>query len=339
MTVTARDVAAKAGVSVSTVSRALARPELVSPITQARIATIAQDLGYAPNPVARSLSVGRTYNLGLVVPDLENPFFSAVAKGVQSYARMLGYTTFIADTDENAAVEVELVKHLAGQADGVLLCSPRVDEDDILALSAITPLVVLNRPVPSIPSVSLDHADGMRQALRHLSALGHRVIAYAGGPPASWSGRMRRDCVLRALADDPVMEGVDLGHFPPVHHGGVAAADLALASGATAVIAHNDLMAIGLIQRLGLRDVRVPERMSVVGVDDIPQARLVSPPLTTVSAALHQLGRTAVDVILNPTPAPVEKLMPVDLIVRASTAEAPPEPGAASRIRRLVTTS
>jgi len=327
MAVTARDVAIRASVSVSTVSRALARPDLVSEETRLRIEAVAQELNYHPNSVARSLSTGRTYHLGLVIPDLENPFFASVAKGVQSYARQLGYSVFIADTDENITMEAELVHQLAPQVDGVLLCSPRCDSDQILALAAATPLVLLNRPIDSIDSVSFDNVDGVHQAIRHLWALGHRVIAYAGGPRASWSDQVRRQC-FHSFVEDLDMEAVDLGYFQPVHYGGMAAADLALASGATAILAYNDLVAIGLIQRLVIREVRVPQDISVVGIDGITQASFFSPAITTVAGSLHQLARTSVDALINPGLEPAERLLPVDLIVRASTAEPPPESGA-----------
>jgi len=326
MAVTARDVAIRAGVSVSTVSRALTHPDLVSEETRVRIETVAQELNYHPNSMARSLSTGRTHHVGLVVPDLENPFFSAIAKRVQAYARQLGYSVFIADTDENMTLEAELVHQLAPQVDGVLLCSPRCDPDQVLALAEATPLVLLNRPVESLSSVSFDNADGVHQAIRHLWALGHRIIGYAGGPRASWSDKVRRECFFTTV-EELGMKGVNLGFFQPVHHGGMAAGDLALASGATAVLAYNDLIAIGLVQRLIMREIHVPADISVVGIDGIAQASFFSPAITTVAGSLHQLASTAVDELVNPGTEPTERLLPVDLIVRASTAEAPPESG------------
>ena len=323
MAVTARDVAQRVGVSVSTVSRALGRPDLVSPATRQRVVAAADQLGYHPNLAARSLSTGRAFHLGLVIPDLENPFFASVAKGVQSYARQLGYAVFIADTDENPAQEIELVRQLSPQVDGVILCSPRSETESIRQLVGETPLVLVNRPLEQISSVSLDSSDGVRQAIRHLWALGHRVIAYAGGPRASWSNQVRRASFRQAAADADI-HPVDLGHFLPFNDGGLAAGDLALASGATAVIAFNDLMAIGVIQRLTARGARVPDDLSVVGFDGIDQSAYCSPSLTTVAGGLHQLGRSAVDALLDPPGQPTENLLPVDLIVRASTAEANP---------------
>jgi len=328
MVATARDVAARAGVSVSTVSRALTHPAMVSADTRHRVQAAADDLNYHPNAHARSLSTGRTYHLGLVVPDLENPFFAAVAKGVQSYARQLGYSVFIADTDENATLETELVAGLAPRVDGVLLCSPRSTPAQILGLVETTRIVLINRPVPTMTSINLDHADGIRQAIRHLWALGHRLVAYAGGPRASWSDHVRRTAFFDAIAAEPAMDGLDLGHFQPVHHGGMAAADLAIASGATAIITYNDLMGVGLAQRLALRGVRVPDDLSVVGSDGIAQAALFSPALTTIAGPLRQMGCVAVDALINPVRDVIERLLPVDLIVRSSTAEAPRGPEA-----------
>lgn len=326
MAVTARDVAQRVGVSVSTVSRALTRPDMVSPITRRRVAEAANELGYHANLAARSLSTGRASHIGLVIPDLENPFFASVAKGVQSYARQIGYAVFIADTDENPAQETELVSQLSPQVDGVILCSPRSESEVIYQLIGKTPLVLLNRPLDGINSISLDSADGIQQAIRHLWALGHRIIGYAGGPRASWSNQVRQESFHQAMSADATMQAVDLGHFLPFNDGGLAAGDLALASGVTAVIAFNDLMAIGLIRRLRSRGLRVPEDLSVVGFDGIDQSAYCSPALTTVVGGLRQLGRSAVDALLNPPMPPTENLLPVDLIVRASTAEASQSP-------------
>jgi DNA-binding LacI/PurR family transcriptional regulator len=147
--------------------------------------------------------------------------------------------------------------------------------------------------------VTVDNADGIRQALVHVHALGHRRIAYAGGPTGSWSDAQRRHGLEAAAGSLPDVELVDLGHFPAVFAGGVAAADLVTARGATAVLAHNDLVALGIVDRLRIRGVAVPGQVSVVGFDDVPAATQVSPALTTVSVPLGLLGRLAVDALLD----------------------------------------
>jgi LacI family transcriptional regulator/LacI family repressor for deo operon, udp, cdd, tsx, nupC, and nupG len=324
MAVTLRDVARAAGVSPATASRALSAPDLVAPERRELVQRVARELGYRPNRAARELITGRTGHLCLVVPDLENPFFSAVAKAVQARARTTGHAVVVADAEEDPQLEAELVAQLGAQADGVLLCSPRMSADDLADVAAgDRPVLLVNREGAGLPSVVVDNSDGVRQAVRHLHALGHRRLAYAGGPAGSWSDARRRDG-LAAL--DLGVEVVDLGAHAPVFAGGVAAADLALASGATAVLAHNDLMALGVLDRLRARGVRVPQDVSVVGFDDAPVATLVAPALTTVAVPLARLGRTAVDLLLTPreTTAP-RTVLPVELVVRASTAPPPPD--------------
>ncbi len=324
MAVTLRDVARAAGVSPATASRALSAPDLVAPERRELVQRVARELGYRPNRAARELITGRTGHLCLVVPDLENPFFSAVAKAVQARARTTGHAVVVADAEEDPQLEAELVAQLGAQADGVLLCSPRMSADDLADVAAgDRPVLLVNREGAGLPSVVVDNSDGVRQAVRHLHALGHRRLAYAGGPAGSWSDARRRDG-LAAL--DLGVEVVDLGAHAPVFAGGVAAADLALASGATAVLAHNDLMALGVLDRLRARGVRVPQDVSVVGFDDAPVATLVAPALTTVAVPLARLGRTAVDLLLTPREATAPRtVLPVELVVRASTAPPPPD--------------
>lgn len=323
MAVTLRDVARAAGVSAATASRALSTPDLVAPERRDAVRRAARELGYRPNRAARELITGRSGHLCLVVPDLGNPFFSTVAKAVQARARAAGHAVVVADAEEDPLLEAELVAQLGGQADGVVLCSPRMSADDLAAVAADGPPVLLvNRESPGLPSVVVDNRDAVRQAVRHLHALGHRRIAYAGGPHGSWSDARRRDG-LAALDLD--VEVVDLGAHAPVFAGGVAAADLAVAGGATAVLAHNDLMALGLVDRLRARGRRVPDDVSVVGVDDSPVATLVSPALTTVAMPLALLGRTAVDLLLGPHDD-ATRVLPVELVVRGTTAPPPDHP-------------
>jgi DNA-binding LacI/PurR family transcriptional regulator len=320
---TIREVAREAGVSPSTVSRALSTPEMVNPTTRERVLRVAQRLGYAANRAARGLITGRTGNLGLIVPDLANPFFPSVVKAIQAEARKLDYAVFLADTDEDPAAEIGLVRVLAKQVDGLVLCSPRAREEEIRELGGSSTLVMVNRRLGSVPSVVFDNADGMRQAVAHLHALGHRRVAWVGGPRTSWSTRDRIRG-LRAATAAADMELLVAGHFPPHFEGGVAAADLVIASGVTSVVAYNDLMALGLLGRLRDRGVRVPQDISVIGIDDIQMSRMSSPTLTTVSLAKEQAGRAAVDLLVSLLERPegvrnVRRELPTQLLVRGST--------------------
>lgn len=299
MAVSARDVARVAGVSVSTVSRALARPDEVAPETLAKVLDTARGMGYRPNLTARGLITGRTGMIGLIVPDIENPFFASVTKGVQARARAAGYAVMIADSDEDPSQEADLVKGMARQVDGIVLCSPRSPDQVIEDLALETTLVLVNRECGTVPAVLIDNLTGIRLTLDHLRALGHRTIAYVGGPVTSWSTRARLAAARAIVAEHPDTELIDLGSFQPYVSGGVAAADLVIASGATAVLACNDLVAFGLLDRLKHRGVRVPDDISVVGVDNIPMSALSSPALTSVGIPLVNCGRAGVDVLVN----------------------------------------
>jgi LacI family transcriptional regulator len=322
--VTVHDVARAAGVSISTVSRALATPDRVAAGTRDRVTAAARELGYRPNRAASVLRAGRTGALGLVVPDLANPYFATVAKGAQARAHERSLGLFVVDTDEDPELETEAIRSLAPQTDGILLCSPRA-VDDALAALAGRPVVLVNQHVEGLPSVVADHAGGMLRALEHLRALGHRRVAYVGGPASSWSDGRRREGLREAVERFDDVELVEVGAFRPQVAGGQAAADLVVASGATAVVTFNDLVAVGLVDRLRARGLRVPRDMSVVGCDDSYVASLVDPALTTLRTDLRAVGRRAVDMLVRMAgrsgeavedPPPLE----VELVVRESTA-------------------
>jgi LacI family transcriptional regulator len=267
------------------------------------------------------------------VPDLENPYFATVTKAVQARARAEGYEVFVADSDEDPDVEAELIGALAARTDGLVVASPRSGDEELRAALAGVTAVLASRELAAgpaddeTPCVSVDDADGVAQALGHLYALGHRKVGVAAGPSSSWSGG-RRVAGLKAAAEQRDVELVELGTFQPYFAGGTQAADYALASGVTAVVAFNDLMALGILDRLRHRGVDVPGEMSVVGFDDVQLATLVSPALTTVHAPLARLGRRAVDLLLarlrGGTSASSQ--LPVELTIRGSTGPVPAGP-------------
>jgi len=327
MAVTIKDVARVAAVSPSTVCRALSTPGMVRTATRERVERAVAELGYSPNRAARSLITGRTGTLGLIVPDLGNPFFPGVVKGIQARAREADHAVFLADTDEDPAAEIQLVRTLAKQVDGIVLCSPRMDERELRALAAEIPLVMLNRRVGRIPAVTFANGDGMRQAVTHLTALGHRRIAYVAGPRASWSNRERLRG-LRAATAGAGAELVELRGVQPRFDGGVAAADPVLATGVTAVIAYNDVIALGLLSRFNARGTAVPAAISVIGFDDIALAAMVHPSLTTVGLPMESCGRAGVDLLLGLLQnkerfATTRRELGTQLMVRASTGPPP----------------
>ncbi|BCJ56771.1 LacI family DNA-binding transcriptional regulator [Micromonospora endophytica] len=298
MPVTIRDVARASGVHISTVSRTFSAPHLVNPETRVRVLACAEDLGYRPNRAARALITGRTHNIGLIIADIANPFFPPLIKAAESQARHRDYHVFVADTNEDAAAEEELVHALAKQVDGVLLCSPRMSNSLIEQLSREVPLVVVNRQLAGLPCVLMDVGQGARLAIEHLARLGHRQIALLAGPRGSWTSReLRRAAGAAARAAGA--ELTVLGPNPPTENGGLAQAEQVRRAGVTAVLAYNDLMAIGLLEGLDALGVGVPQEVSVVGVDDITLSRLTRPKLTTVATPTAAAGRTAVDMLLQ----------------------------------------
>jgi DNA-binding LacI/PurR family transcriptional regulator len=316
-----------AGVSVATVSRSFTVPDTVATATRARVLAAAADLQYEPNRAARGLITGRTGNVGVIVPDLGNPYFHAVLKGAQARARQADYAVFVADGQESATEEEALISAMRKQVDGIVLCSSRLPTSKLAALDTVPTVVLLNRRVPGRPAVVLDSADGMKQAVRHLAELGHRRCVFVSGPRRSWSNRQRQQG-LRAAARAHGVEYEVLGPVAPQFQSGVDMADDVLETGVSAVLAYNDLVAVGILSRLAERGVPVPERLSVVGFDDIPLAAMVIPPLTTVSLPTVRAGEVAVEVLLerlrsrDPVPAAARKL-PARLIVRGTTGPPP----------------
>ncbi|SCL71715.1 transcriptional regulator, LacI family [Micromonospora citrea] len=298
MPATIRDVARASGVHISTVSRTFSAPHLVNPETRGRVLACAEELGYRPNRAARALITGRTHNIGLIIADIANPFFPPLIKAAESQARQRDYHVFVADTNEDPVAEEELVHALAKQVDGVLLCSPRMSNSLIEQLSREVPLVVINRQVAGLPCVTMDVGQGARAAIEHLTGLGHRRVALLSGPRGSWTSReIRRAAGVAARAAGA--ELTVLGPNAPTETGGGALAEQVRRSEVTAVLAYNDLMAIGLIEELDAIGLRVPQDVSVVGIDDITLSRLTRPKLTTVATPTAAAGRTAVDMLLQ----------------------------------------
>ncbi|MDX6280257.1 MAG: LacI family transcriptional regulator, partial [Kribbellaceae bacterium] len=315
-----------AGVSPATVSRALSSPEIVEPATRERVIRVAEHLGYRPNRAARGLITGRTGNFGLILPDLANPFFPLVVKGIQQAAREAEYQVFVVDTDEDVSAELGLVHDLAKQVDGVVLCSPRLKGADLQEAASLVPVVLLNRLYGSMPAVVVDNLDGIRQIVLHLTGLGHRRIGFIAGPRTSWSNRQRLTA-LKTVCQDGATELVQLGSFAPTFAGGLDAVDGVVISGVTAVIGYNDLVALGAISGLRRRGVSVPGDLSVVGIDDIPMSAIVEPPLTSLSLPKEVAGRAAVELLLellDDRPDGVSRIreLPTELMVRQTTGPA-----------------
>ena len=327
MSVTLADVARATGLSPSTVSRALSDPAKVNAATRDRVRKAAREMGYVPNQVARSLTSGRSDLIGLIVPDIANPFFPPIIKAVQARATIKGKTVLISDVDEHAADEIQRARVMRKRVDGLIVVSPRTPEDRLSELAELQPIVFVNREVPQAASVIIENSDGMREAVEHLTALGHTRIGYLSGPRRSWSNMQRQNAVRQACADGGV-ELTELGPFEPQIQAGVRAADLVYAAGLTAVIAYDDMIALGLMARLNERGVRIGPDISVIGIDDSPMSGMAYPTLTSIHVPGSEAGATAVDIVLDladstaDTPTPLVQFE-TRLVVRGSTYPAP----------------
>lgn len=292
------DIAKVAGVNPSTVSRALSKPGRVSAKTQKLIEDAAAELNYQVNPFARALPTGRTSTFGLIVADITNPTFFDIIRGAETTATARDYTLVLAESAESAATELTAARRMMATVDGLILASPRMDDDNIRALARDKPVVVINREVDGVPCVVPDVNKGISEAVRSLAANGHQKVAFVAGPPQSWMSARRWEGV-QAACEWSRLEAVRLESSKPTVDGGRQVARDVRASGATAVLTYNDLLAIGLMQELQAAGVVVPDQISIVGFDDIFGADFTTPPLTTVRSPLGECGSGAAALLLD----------------------------------------
>jgi LacI family transcriptional regulator len=291
--VTIADVAARAGVSLSTVSRALNGNPTVDPALAERVKDAAAALDYTASPVARSLVLGRTQTVAVIVPDLGNPTFQGILRGLSRAAAADDYHVLVADSAESVDEERVLASTTRRRTDGVILCAPRLPQDELDRLvGGLRPVVLINRTAGDVPSVRADYRSALTAELDHLHGLGHRRIVYLAGAAGSVANAARLaaiDSFVSAHPDTEVDEipcGVDF-------EAGAAAAPAVRASGATAALAFNDLVAMGLLSAVQESGCRIPADLSIVGFDDIPFARYTTPPLTTAAVPAAELGAQA----------------------------------------------
>jgi LacI family transcriptional regulator len=317
--VTIRDVAAKAGVSVATVSRVFNRKGPIREDTMQRVMDVASELQYVPHAGARSLSTRSTRTIGVVLPDLHGEFFSEVIRGIDLAARQAGFHLLLsgshADREEMRAV----VQAVRGLVDGLIVMSPDLEPSALVAdLPPGLPVVMLNSKVGGHPSVTIDNSGGARDVVKHLHALGHRRIAFISGPTHNADAEQRRRGYRTAMSALNLEVIECPGTF--TEESGFEAGK-ALISGRkrpTAVFAANDSMAIGALSAFLEAGLRIPEDVALVGFDDIPIARFLAPPLTTVKVPIAELGRRGFALLTDGAPAkPVAKLS-TSLVVRRS---------------------
>ncbi|SDO88039.1 transcriptional regulator, LacI family [Nakamurella panacisegetis] len=287
------DVARKAGVAASTVSRAFARPGRVNAVTAERIRGAAESLGYRANPLARALPTGRTSIIAFTISDVANPFYAEIIRGAQAAAAEAGFTMVLADGQESEVLEREALERVIPIVDGIVLATSRMSDAAIKVTARQKPMVVLNRSIPEVPSLTTDNQSGVRQVVEYLLGLGHRSVTYVAGPEASWADGARWRALLEVGAKLKVSTR-RIGPFAPTVHGGREAATHLMSPLPSAVLAYNDQVAIGVINQLAEAGIVVPTAVSVIGFDDIFASSLITPALTTVAAPLQQMGVIAV---------------------------------------------
>ncbi|MFC4554718.1 LacI family DNA-binding transcriptional regulator [Georgenia faecalis] len=323
------DVAREAGVAASTVSRALTRPGRVNATTAEHVRATAERLGYQAGARHGSAAAGGTRLLGVVVPDLTNPLFAQVVRGAELAAAEHGYTLLTVDGQESEDRERAVVDRILGSVEGVILTGPRMSEAGIRAVAKRRPTVVLNRVVRGQPCVLTDSARGTRRAAEHLGSLGHQRITYLAGPEASWADAVRWRA-LREAALELELRARRVGPVAPTVAGGEQAARLWAQRPTSAVLAYNDLIAIGFVRGVRAMGLRVPANVSVVGFDNTDLGALGHPALTSVASPQQGLGtaaaRNLVAMLAGARPTAEPLLLPVKLVVRDTTARRRGEP-------------
>jgi LacI family transcriptional regulator len=327
--VTMADVAREAGVSIMTVSRVVNDKGEISSGTRRRVLDVIERLGYRPSGIARGLATKRTGTLGLVVPDIANPFFSDMVRGVEDQAYARGYNVFLCNTEEDPDRELTILESLEEKrVDGLLLASSRLENGELRSALAHFPAVVLiNRRLfdDGVGVVLVDDEAAARMATRHLLRSGHEAIGFLAGPRASRSGGLRLDGYRAVLAE----AGQDrnpawVRHCPSDVEGGREMGIDLLSDHPelTSLLCYNDLVAVGALQAAVDVGRDVPGDLRIVGFDDIPLAALVTPPLTTCRGPRYDLGVEATtmlfDRIQGVTEGRNEIVLQPELVVRAS---------------------
>lgn len=331
--ITMADVAREAGVSLMTVSRVVNQKEGVSQETRHFIQDIIRKMGYHPSSIARSLATQRTGTLGLVVPDISNPFFSGVAHGVERVAYAEGYSVLLCNTEEDPQRELDVLQLLEEKrVDGMILCSSRLEKGKLRRALAQQPAVVLvnrwlgnRRGTLPVGSVIVDDEAGAQMATQHLLNRGHRMIGFLSGPPNSYSGQGRSRGYQVALTSAGMTFRSEFTRScPPTVEGGQMAACQLLHAHPeiTALLCYNDLVAVGALQACSESSRTIPDDLAIVGYDDIFLAALVTPTLTTCRVSREELGRLSTRLLvdrMNGSSDGCEKIvLQPELVIRSS---------------------
>jgi LacI family transcriptional regulator len=294
---TLKEVAKAAGVSLASASYAINGAGSVGESTREHILKVAAELGYRPNQSAKAMKTGKTGAIGLILPDLTNPFFPSLAQGVIQAARTHGYSVFLTDTGGSTQAEQHAVSLLIDHGVDGVVWFPIADDGPVGRLIEGVPTVVLDRNLPGYDVIQADYADGGRLAAEHLIAAGHVNIGVISGPHAASSARQRAEGAIAT-----VRERANLTWH--VHNAFSVDLEPAVSQAldgrtATAVIAGADLIAIGAMRYIRSIGLSVPDDVSVVGFDDIPWAQLHTPALTTIDMPVEEMAAAAVETLVR----------------------------------------
>lgn len=328
MATTIKDVARAAGVSVATVSRALNGADNVTPDTRRRVVAVATEMRFTPSSAARSLITRRTHSIGALLPDLYGEYFSELIRGIDLKARARGLHLLVSSSHGDASEAAAALRAMHGRVDGLLVMSPHLNAEalaDNLPQGLPVVLIATRQPDSGLSSYAVDNHGGAFAMTRHLISRGHRRVAFITGPDHNYEAQERLRGYRAALTDlVPGQPELLLPGDFTEESGWRAGSEIAtLAERPTAVFAGNDMMAIGCLAALAEAGVKVPQDIALAGFDDIPIARYVTPPLSTVRVRIAELGGLAMErlatAIENPgRSAPHHQTLRAELVVRQS---------------------
>jgi LacI family transcriptional regulator/LacI family repressor for deo operon, udp, cdd, tsx, nupC, and nupG len=328
MPVTIKDIAKVAGVSHTTVSRALKGHHSIGAETTARIRKLAKEMGYMPSAVAQSLLSQRTQTIGVVITTIADPFTVQIVGGVEQVAQAAGYSVFLSSSHNNPEQEIAVVETFQRRrVDAIIVTSSRVGSVYSSRLDQIQiPIVLINNQEEGdyLYSVAVDDIHAAQMAIEHLIALGHHRIGYIGAPNRPKSNRRRLNGYRAALEQASITPEAELVLSTIAESDlkqGQRALELLIAAKATSVLCYNDIIAIGLLMVCRQQNIAVPQELSIVGFDDIEPALYVTPPLTTVRQPRFKLGQLAMTMVLDllAEKEVQDQLLTCELIVRKST--------------------
>jgi LacI family transcriptional regulator len=325
------DVARRANVSISTVSRTITQTGKIGEKTQEKVRQVMRELGYKPNRVARRLRAqgGKRHLIGLIIPNIQNPFFADLARGVEDEAYKNNFAVMLCNYDEDPQKELFYLDVMQAESvDGIILPPALEDDPDVLRVKQSgIPVVCVDRILndPTIDKVEVDNEQGSFDAVAHLLEKGHRRIGLISGPGDSSTGRKRLEGYRRAHAEAGISVDETLirfGNYKQESGREIAKALLAIGHPPSALFACNNLMLVGAIETIFALKLKIPEQVAIIGYDDLPLAAIFDPPLTVVQQPAYEVGQRAAELLFrrleNPASEVTSLQLKPTLIIRAS---------------------